>query len=139
MSRPVNQPDLVSSAESTFADYAQVCAGPQRLGKTANKHLVVHANSKPPARHPRFGHFENRRSDLPALSDQRIIYCQPFRCEVFAKLAVLERSAKLPFPPACVFNGICVNRFINASVRFAIRLFVAVEIYSSRTDASGDR
>ena len=139
MIRSVNHAYLIPSAEIAFVDYSQVSAGSHCLGKTANKHLIVHPDSKSPARHPRLGYFEDGGSDLPALSDQRIIYPDPFSREVFTKLTVLERSAELPLPPTYIFDGIRIDRLIKASVCFAIRLIVSVEIYPSRSDPSGDR
>jgi hypothetical protein len=40
----MNHVDLISSAQITFANDSQVCSGPERLGKAANKHLIAHAN-----------------------------------------------------------------------------------------------
>jgi hypothetical protein len=139
MIRSVNHSYLISGAEIAFANYSQVGAGSQRLSKTTNKHLIVHPDSKSPARHPRFGHFEHGGSDLPVLSDQRIIHRDPFRREVLAKLAILERPTELLLPPPHVFNRICVDRFIKASMRLAIRLIVSVEIYTSGLDTTVDR
>ena len=139
MIRSMNNPYLISSTQVAFADYSQVSPGSQCLGKTANKHLIVHPDSKPPARHARFGYLENSGSDRPALSDKRVVDLDPLRREVFPKLAVLERSAKLLFPPPDVFNGICIDRFIRAAMRLSIRLLVSFEIYTSGLNTTAER
>ena len=95
----LDYPDLISGAYIALDDYSQVRPGAQRLGEAARKHLVVHPNSKPPARYPRLGNLKNSGPDLPTLSDERIVHLDPFGREVFAKLTVCERSADLLFPP----------------------------------------
>src|SRR5215831_18974626 len=77
-------------------------------------HLVVHPNSKPPARNSWLGNLENKGSDLPTLSDERVVHVNPFRREILAELAVGERSADLLFPPPCVFDGVGVDHLIGA-------------------------
>src|SRR2546427_147396 len=139
MIRSVHHADLISSAQITFDYYSQVCPGSQRLGKAARKHLVAHPNSKPPARHPRFGYFKNGGTDFPALADERIVHLDPLRREVFPKSAVLERSADLLFPPSYVFHSVSVDRFIGAAVCLAIRLVVSFQIYASGRNTAGDR
>jgi hypothetical protein len=139
MIRSMNHPYLIASSNITLNEDSQVCSGSQRLGKTTNKHLIVHPDSKSPTRHPWFGYLENNGSDRPALSDKRVVDLDPLRRQVLAKLAVLERSAKLLFPPPRVFDGICIDRLIRASVRLAIRLLVSFEIYTSGSNTTVDR
>lgn len=95
----LDDPDLISGADIALDDYSQVSPGPQRLGEAARKHLVVHPNSKPPAGYPRLGNLKNAGSDLPTLSDERIVHLDALRREVFAKLTICKRSPDLLFPP----------------------------------------
>ena len=46
MIRSMNHPYFISNAELAFVDNSEVSAGPQGLGKTANKYLIVHPDSK---------------------------------------------------------------------------------------------
>jgi len=124
----LDYPDLISSAYITLDDYSQVRPGSQRLGEAARKHLIVHPNSKPPARYARLRHLKHSSPDLPPLSDERIVHLDPFGREVFAKLTVCKRSADLLFPPPYVFDGVGVDRFIGSPVCLAIRLVVSVKI-----------
>ena len=86
----LDYPDLVSGPHITLDDDSEVRPGSRRLGESARKRLIVHPNSKSPARNSRLGNLKNNSSDLPALSDERIVHLHPFRCEVFAKLAVCK-------------------------------------------------
>src|SRR5262249_55779072 len=99
-----------------------------------------HPNSKPPARDSRLRNLKNSGSDLPTLSDERIVRLNPFGRETFAELTVCKRSADLLFPPPCVFDGVCVDRFIGSPMRFSIRLGVSVEVYTRAAirPATGD-
>src|SRR5262245_26446534 len=56
--RPFDYPDLISSTNRALNDDAQVCPGSQGFGKSAHKPLIVHPNSQPPARDPRFGYLK---------------------------------------------------------------------------------
>jgi hypothetical protein len=82
--------DLIPGPDITFDGNSEVSPGSQRLGEAARKRPVIHPNSKPPARYSRLGDLKNKGSDLPALSDQRVVHVNPFRREVFAKLTVRE-------------------------------------------------
>jgi hypothetical protein len=135
----LDYPDLVSGAHITLDDYSQVSPGSQRLGKAARKRLIVHPNSKPPARYPRLRNLKNGGSDLPTLSDERIVHLDPLRREVFAKLTVCKRSADLLFPPPYVFHGVGVDRFIGSPVCPAIRLVVSGKVYATGCDPAGGR
>src|SRR5207237_4723995 len=90
--RSFDDPDLISSADRALNDDAQVCPGSQGFGKSAHKPLIVHPNSQPPAWDPWFGYFKYGAADLPTLADERIVYRDSFRREIFPKLAVLKRS-----------------------------------------------
>jgi hypothetical protein len=137
--RPFDDPDLISSGDRALDDDAQICSGSQRFGKSAHKSLIVHPNSKPPARDPWFGYFKYGGADRPALAYERVIHRDSFRREVFPKLAVLKRSAELLFPPPHVFYGVRIHRLIRPSVRFAIGLIVSFKIYPPGRDTAGDR
>src|SRR5262245_17275307 len=95
MSGFVDDPDLISGPHIPLDDDSQEGPGPQRRGEAARKHLIIHPNSKPPARDSRLGDLKNGGPDLPPLSDERIVHLNPFRREVFAKLTVCQRSADL--------------------------------------------
>jgi len=127
----LDYPDLVSGPHIALDDYSEVRPRSRRLGESARKHLIVHPNSKPPARNSRLGNLKNYRPDLPTLADERIVHVNPFCREIFAKLTVGKRSADLLFPPARVFDGVGVERFIGSPVRLAIRLLISGEIYTS--------
>jgi hypothetical protein len=130
--------DLVSSPHVALDDYPEVSPGSQRLGEAARKHLIVHPNSKPPARYSRLGNLENCRPDLPALSDERIVHVNPFGREIFAQLAIGKRSADFLFPPTCILDGVCVDHFIGSPVRLAIGLVISGKIYTSDGDPTED-
>jgi hypothetical protein len=121
----LDYPNLISGLHITLDDYSEVSPWAQRLGKVARKHLIVHPESKPPARNSWLANLENNGSDLPALSDQRIVHLNPFRREVLAELAVCKRSADLLFPPPCVFNRVGVDHFVRPPVCLAIGLVVS--------------
>src|SRR5215813_70942 len=109
----LDYPDLISGAHIALDDYSQVSPRSQRLCEAPRKHLIVHPNAEPPARYARLGNLKKGGSDLPTLSDERIIHLDPLRREVFAKLTVCKRSAELLFPPSYVFDGVGVDRFIG--------------------------
>src|SRR4029077_12329696 len=81
--------------------------------KTAHKPLIVHPNSKPPARDPWFGYFKHGGADRPTLADERVVHRDSFRREIFSKLAVLKGSAELFFPPPHIFHRVRIHRFIG--------------------------
>jgi hypothetical protein len=135
----LDYPDLISGAHITLDDYSQVSPGSQRLGEATRKHLIVHPNSKPPARYPRLGNLKNCGPDLPALSDERIVHFDPFHREVFAKLTVRKGSANLLFPPPYVFDGVGIDHFIRSPVCLAIRLVVSCKVYTSGCDSTYGR
>src|SRR5262249_15523135 len=110
-----------------------------RLGEAARKQLIIHPNSKPPAGDSWLRNLNNSGSDLPTLSDERIVRLNPFGREIFAELTVSKRSADLLFPPPCVFDGVRVDRFIGSPMRFSIRLGISIEVYTSSGDPTGDR
>src|SRR5439155_3439268 len=123
--RSFDYPDLISSTDRALNDDSQVCPGPQRFGKSSRKHLIVHPNSKPPARDPRFGYFKYGGADRPTLADERVVHRYSFRRELFSKLAVLKRPAELLFPPPHIFHRVRIHRFIGPPVRFTIGLIVS--------------
>src|SRR5262249_34033729 len=84
----LDDPDFISGTHTTLDDDSQIRPGSQGLGEATRKQLIIHPNSQPPAGDSRLGNLENSRSDRPALSDQRIVHLDPFRREVFAKLAI---------------------------------------------------
>src|SRR5262249_26160375 len=135
----LDYPDLISGPHITLDDDSEVSPWAQRLGEVARKQLILHPDSKPPARNSRLGNLENSGSDLPALSDERIVHLNPVCREVLAKLAVGKRSADLPFPPACVLNRIGVDHFVWSAVCLAIRLHASSEIDPSDGNPTGDR
>jgi len=137
--RSFDDPDLISSADRALNDDAQVCPGSQGFGKSAHKPLIVHPNSQPPARDPWFGYFKYGGADLPTLANERIVYRDSFRREIFPKLAVLKRSAELFFPPPHVFYGVRIHRLIGPPVRFTIGLIVSFKIDASGRDTAGNR
>jgi hypothetical protein len=137
--RPFDDPDLISSGNRALDDDAQICSGSQRFGKSAHKSLIVHPNSKPPARDPWFGYFKYGGADRPTLANERMVHPYSFRREIFPKLAVLKRSAELFLPPPHVFYSVCIHRLIRPSVRFAIGLIVSFKIYPPGRDTAGNR
>ena len=76
--RSVDNGDLITGGDIPLDDDSQVCPRSQRLGKPARKLRVVHPDAEPPARDPRFGYFEDKRSDRPTLTDERIVYRNSF-------------------------------------------------------------
>src|SRR5262249_3964424 len=136
---PLDDPDLISGPHIALDDNSQIRPGPQRLGEAARKPLVVHPDSKPPARDPRLGYLKHRGPDLPPLSDERLVQLNPFRREIFPKLTGCKRSADLLFPPPCGFDGVCVDCFIGPPVCLAIRLVVSGKIDTSGRDPPDDR
>ena len=139
MIRSLDDPDRIAGTHITLNDDSQISPGSRRLGEAARKQLIIHPNSKPPARDARLGNLENSGSDRPTLADERIVHRNPFGREVFAKLATFQRSTDLLFPPACVFDGVCVDHLIGSAMRFSIRLVVAVEVDAASSDPTGYR
>jgi hypothetical protein len=137
--RSFDYPDLISSTDRALKNDSQVCPRPQRFGKTAHKPLIVHPNSKPPARDPWFGYFKHGGADRPTLADERVVHRDSFRREIFSKLAVLKGSAELFFPPPHIFHRVRIHRFIGPPVRFTIGLVVSFKIYPSGRDTTGNR
>src|SRR5262249_62216494 len=101
--------------------------------------LSVHPTPKPPAGSPRLRNLNNRRPDLPTVSDKRIVPLDAFSREVLPNLAVSERSSDLLSPPSHVFDGVCVDRFIGSAVCLAIGLLVSLKIYTPSCDPTGRR
>src|SRR5262245_7085023 len=126
--RSFDDPDLISSADRALKNDSQVCPRSQRFGKTAHKPLIVHPNSKPPARDPWFGYFKHGGADRPTLADDRVVHRDSFRGEIFPKLGVLKRSAELLFPPSPIFYGIGIHPLIGHPVPFTNVLNVALEV-----------
>jgi hypothetical protein len=122
-----------------FPHYSEVRPGSQRLREAARKHLLVHPNAKPPARYSWLGNLENKGSDLPTLSDERVVHVNPFRREILAQLTVGERSADRLCPPPCVFDSVGVDHLIGHPVCLAIRLVVSGEIDTSGGDPTDGR
>src|SRR5262249_54620159 len=118
----LDYPDLISGLHITLDDHSEVRPWAQGLGKVARKQLIVHPDSKPPARNSRLGNLKNNGPDLPALADERIVHLNPFRREVLAKLAVGKRSADLLFPPPCVFDRVGVDHFVGATLGLPVGL-----------------
>src|SRR5689334_6464373 len=139
MIRPFDDSDLISSAEDALSNDAQVCARSQRFGKTAHKPLIIHPNSKPPARNPWFRYFKHGGADRPTLADERVVHPDSFGREIFPKLAVLKGPTELLFPPTHVFYGVGIYRFIGPPMRFTIGLIVSFEIDASGGNAAGHR
>ena len=139
MSGSLDYPDLISGPNVTLDHDSEVRPGSQRVSEAARKRLIVHPDSKPPARDARLGNLKNRRPDLPTLSHERIVHVNPCCREIFAKLTVGKRPANLLFPPACVLDGVGVERFIGPPVRLAIRLVISGKIDTSRCDPTDGR
>src|SRR5215831_6469700 len=137
--RSFDDSDLIFSANRALNDDTQVCPGSQRFGKSAHKPLIVHPNSQPPARDPRFGYFKYAGADRPTLANERVVHRDSFRREVFPELAVLKRSFLLLLPPPQIFYGVHIHRFVGPPVRFTIGLIVSFKIYPSGRDTAGNR
>src|SRR5216683_8369585 len=131
---PLDNSDPILGADIALDDDSQVRPGSKSFAKAARERLVLHPDFKPPARYPRLGDLEHGRSDLPTLSNQRVVHLDSLGGEVFAKLAVCKRSTELPLPPPCVFDRIRVDRFIGSPVRLAICLVVSGEVHASSGD-----
>src|SRR5438876_93318 len=130
--------DLVSGAHIALDDDSEICTGSQRLAEAAWKRFVVHPDSEPPTRDSRLGNLENRAPDLPTLADERVVELHPFRGQVLSELAVRERAADLPFPPALVVHRIRIDGLVEASVCLEIRLAIAREIDAPSRDPSAN-
>jgi hypothetical protein len=85
------------------------------------------------------GYFEYGGADLPTLANERLVHRDSFRREIFAKLAVLKRSTDFFFPPPGVSIAYAYTTLSGPPVRFAIRLIVSVEIYSTNGYTTVDR
>src|SRR6267378_838318 len=131
--------DLVSGTHIALDDDSEIGTGSQRLAEAAWKRFVVHPDSEPPARDSRLGHLENRGPDLPTLADERVVELDPFRGQVLSELAVRERPADLPFPPALVLHRIRIGGLVEAAVCLEIRLAIASEIDAPSRDPSAHR
>src|ERR1700682_2123081 len=136
---PLDNSDPILCANIALDDDSQVRPGSKSLAKMARKRVVLHPGCKTPAGYPRLGDLENGRSDLPTLSNQRVVHLDSLGGEVFAKLAVCKRSTELLLPRPCVFDRIRVDRFIGSPVRLAIRLVVSGEVHASSGDPTNDR
>jgi hypothetical protein len=139
MIRSPYYPNFIAGTNITLDDYPKVSSRAQSVGETARKHLIVHPNAKPPTRYSRLRNLDNNGSELPTLSDERIVNLNPFYRQVFAELTVSERSADLLFPPPCVFNRVCVEHFIRPTVCFPICLIVPGKIHTSNGDPPNRR
>jgi hypothetical protein len=139
MIRRFEDPDLIFGANYALDNDAQVRPGSQRLGEMAHKHLIVHANSQPPARDPWFRYFKDSAADRPTLANERVVHRDSSGREIFPKLAVLKRSAEFLFPPPQVFHGVRIHRFVRTPVRFTIGLIVSFKIYPSGRDTVSNR
>jgi hypothetical protein len=135
----LDHPDLIFGTHIALVDYSQVWPRAHRLGKAAGKHPIVHPDAKTPARYPRFGNLKHSGPDPPALSDERIVHLDPSGREVFAELAVLERSADLLYPPPYILDRVCIDRFIGSPMCLAIRLIVSGKVYTSGSDPPDGR
>jgi hypothetical protein len=135
----LDYPDLVSGPHITLDHQSEVRPWSGRLGEAARKRLIVHPNSKPPARDSRLGNLKNKGADLPPFSDERIVRLHSFYREVFAKLTVGKRAADLLFPPPYVLDSVCVDYFIGSPVCLAIRLVVAGKVNTSSCDSPDGR
>src|SRR5216684_8336647 len=135
--RLLHDADLVSGAHISLDDDSEIGTGSQRLGEAAWKGFVVHPDGEPPTGNSRLGNLENRAPDLPTLADERVVDLDPFRGQVLSELAVRERTADPPCPPALVLHRIRVDGLVEAAVCLEIRLAIAREIDAPRRDASG--
>ena len=124
--------------DESLDDDSEVRPGAQRFREMPDETPVLHPDAKPPAGHARLRYLEDAGPNLPALADERLVHLHPFRCEVLAELPGLQRSAHFPFPPSGVFDRIGVHGLVRPSVRFPIRLVVALEIHPAGGDATDD-
>src|SRR2546422_5863053 len=137
--RLLHDSDLVSGAHITLDNNSEIGTGSQRLAEAAWKSLVVHPDSEPPTRDSRLVNLENRAPDLPTLAHERAVELHPFRGQVLSELAVRERTADLPFPPALVLHRIRIDGLVEAAVCLEIRLAIAHEIDAPSRDPSAHR
>src|SRR2546430_4499444 len=107
--RLLHDPDGVSGAHIALDDDSEIGAGSQRLAEAAWKRFVVHPDSEPPTRDSRLGNLGNRAPDLPTLADKRVVELPPLRGQVLSEIAVSERAAGLPLPPALGLHRIRIN------------------------------
>src|SRR6267378_1064650 len=116
-----------------------LCTAPDSAAAASRKRFVVHPDSQPPTRDSWFGNLENRAPDLPTLAHERVVELHPFRGQVLSELAVRERTADLPFPPALVLHRIRIDALVEAAVCLEIRLAIAHEIDAPSRDPSAHR
>src|SRR5262249_12501465 len=116
MSRPLDYPDLITRLYAPLDDQSEVRPWSQCLGELARERLIVHPNSKPPARDSWFGPLKNSGANLPALTDERAVHLNLFGGEILAKLAVSKRSADLLLPPSCIFQSVRVDHFVGSAM-----------------------
>src|SRR6266478_2876740 len=135
----LHDPDLVSAPHIALDDDSEIAAGSQRLAEAAGKRFVVHPDSEPPARDSRLGNLEDRGPDPPTFAYERVVELHPFRGQVLSELAVRERAADLPLPPALVLQRIRIDGLVEAAVCLEIRLAIAREIDTASRDPSAHR
>src|SRR5438067_4650698 len=137
--RLLHDPDLVSGTHIALDDDSEIGTGSQRLAEAAWKRFVVHPDSEPPTRDSRLGNLENRAPDLPTLADESVVELHPFRGQVLSELAVRERAADLPFPPALVFHRIRIDGFVEAAVFLEFRLAITSAFDARSPDPAASR
>src|SRR5262249_42699305 len=89
-------------------------------------------------RHARLGDLEERGPDFPAFTDERLVHGDALGREILSEVTHIQGSAELAFPPADVFDRVCVDGLVGASVRLAIGLIVALEIHSPDGNSTDD-
>src|SRR5438132_13726088 len=112
--RLLHDPDLVSGTHIALDDDSEIGTGSHCLAEAAWKCLVVHPDSETPTRVSRRGNLENRVSNLLTLTDERVVELDLFRGHVLSELAVAERMADLPRPPALLLDRICGDGSLEA-------------------------
>ena len=88
--RLANHADLIPGAQIALDDDSQVSPGSLRVYKTAHKPPILHPYPKSPTGYSRLRDLKNGASDLPSLSDERIIHLDISRRKVFPELTVRE-------------------------------------------------
>src|SRR5215472_11244069 len=88
---------------------------------------------------PWFGHFKYGGADRPTLAKERIVHCDSLGRQVFAEVAVLERTAEFLLPPWCIFDRVCVDCLIGTAMGLTIRAIVSFEIDSANCNTPGSR
>jgi hypothetical protein len=89
--RFLDDPNLIPGPDITLDDYSEVSPRSQSVAETAREHLIVHPNAKPSTRYSRLGNLDNNGSDLPTLSDERIVHLNPFCRDILAELTTCGR------------------------------------------------